>query len=419
VPRHHRILPLSLLLVSFATIAQPCGAAETSARTAVRFNTAFEGAALGQIEVLGETAFRVHVPGQQDERGRNRQATWFYFRMDNVRGRDLTLTLTGFTPGEYNDKPSLHMRGEPKPVFSYDNEHWQQFTEMSWDKEQQEGTLRFRPEADSVWLAFVPPYTHTRLVQLLKTVAASPHARVEIVGHSVLGRALPVVTVSDFSKPDATKKTIWLQARDHAWESPTSFIVEGALTFALSDEPAARDLRERYILVFTPMVDPDGSALGRVRFNANGWDFNRHWDEVDLRDPFWLQQTPEIWYYKKAIRDYAASGHTIALLVHLHNTASEYMTADAPTPAAMEHLKRFAEILEKKTQFDPTRPARFIAGYERRDSAPERWWMTYGVPLVLIEANVAPVKKLGGYPTVEQRTQFGRELLLAMAEAVE
>ena len=393
--------------------------AEPAARGAVRFNTAFEGAAMGDVEVVGETAFRVHVPGQQDARGRNRQATWFYFRMDNVRGRDLTITLTGFLPGEYNDRPASHMNGEPKPVFSFDGEHWQHFSTMDWESTKQEGTLHLRPESDSVWLAFVQPYPHSRLVRLLETIAASPHARVEIVGRSVLGRDLPVVTVSDFSKPDALKKTLWLQARDHAWESPTSFIMEGALKFIVSNDPAAQALRENYLLMFTPMVDPDGSALGRVRFNANGWDLNRHWDDVDLRDPVWLQRLPEIWYYKKAIRDHAATGHKIAVLVHLHNTISEYMAARAPTAADVPVLERFSEILVYRTQFDPARPLQLTPGFNRRTDAPIPWWAAYGVPLVLIETRIAPGKKLNGSPTAEHRLAFGRELLLAMAEAVQ
>src|SRR3954469_4096470 len=70
----------------------------------VTFSTAFEAASLGRIEKIDESTFRVHVLGQQDERGRNRAATWYCFRMDHVRGRDLTVTITDFI-GEYNDKP--------------------------------------------------------------------------------------------------------------------------------------------------------------------------------------------------------------------------------------------------------------------------------------------------------------------------
>jgi hypothetical protein len=392
--------------------------AET-ARGPVRFNTAFEGAALDRVEVVAETEFRVYVPGQQDERGRNRQATWYYFRMDNVRGREVTITLTGFLPGEYNDRPSAHMNAEPRPVFSHDGERWQHVVEQTWDDVKKEGRFTLRAETDSLWVALVPPYPHSRLVRLLGEVAATPHARVEVVGRSVLGRELPVVTVTDFATPDAAKKTVWLQARDHAWESPTSFVMEGALKFAVSDDPAARALRQKFILMFTPMVDPDGSALGRVRFNANGYDLNRHWDSIDLRDPTWLQRLPEVWYYKKAIRDYVGTGRKIALFIHLHNTISEYMSANAPTAEDVPFFTRFHEQLVAKTQFDPSRALQTRPGFNRPAGAPVPWWVTYGVPAALIELRIAPGKKLGGSPTAEHRLAFGRELLTAMAGAVE
>ena len=77
----------------------------SSARAqSITFNTNFEDASLGRIEKLDEQTFRCHVAGQSDERGRNRQANWYYFRMDHVKGRDLAITLTDFV-GEYNDKP--------------------------------------------------------------------------------------------------------------------------------------------------------------------------------------------------------------------------------------------------------------------------------------------------------------------------
>jgi hypothetical protein len=399
-------------------LAAPALHAAPAATGPVRFNTAFEGGALDRVEVVGETEFRVHVPGQQDRNGRNRQASWFYFRMDNVRGRDLKITLTGYQPSEYNGRPNSPINTDVRPVFSFDNEHWTHFTELEWDDAKKEQTVRLRPETDSVWLAFVPPYPESRLRRLLGEIAASPHARVEVIGRSVLGRDLPLVTITDFATPDANKQTIWLQARDHAWESPTSFIAEGAMRFAVSDDPEARALREKCILVLTPMMDPDGSALGRGRFNANGWDFNRHWDEVDLRDPEWLQRTPEIWYHKKAIRDYAAT-RRISLFVHLHNTNSEYMSAQAPTPAATPTLERLFQLLVERTQFEPARPLAVRPGFDRPIGSAAPWWAEYNVPVALIEARILAGKKLNGYPTVEQRTAFGRELILAMAAAVE
>src|SRR4051812_30347591 len=107
-----RYLALILSVVIGAIVAhaaQPTSAlAETNP---ILFNTAFESGSIGLIEKLGETEFRLHIKGQQDSRGRNRQATWFFFRMDDVAGRALTLHLTSFK-GEYNDKPASAPSGE-------------------------------------------------------------------------------------------------------------------------------------------------------------------------------------------------------------------------------------------------------------------------------------------------------------------
>jgi murein tripeptide amidase MpaA len=72
---------------------------------------------------------------------------------------------------------------------------------------------------------------------------------------------------------------VWLIARQHAWEAGTSFVMEGALRFVTSDDPRARALRERIVFKFVPMMAQDGVARGKVRFNLNGYDVNRHWDD--------------------------------------------------------------------------------------------------------------------------------------------
>lgn len=391
-------------------------AAENPAAGPVRFNTAFEGASLARVEAVSETNYRVYLKGEQDMRGRNRQATWVYFRMDNVRGRDLTVTLTGYLPGEYNDRPSAHMNAEAVPVYSHDGQTWKYFSEQAWDDNAKEGTVRIRAERDSLWIATIPPYPHARLVGLLREIEPLPHVRIESIGRSLHGRDLPLVTVTNFATPDISKKTVWLQSRQHAWESLTSFIAEGAMKFVVSDEPAARALRDQFVFIFTPMLDPDGCATGGVRFNANGYDVNRHWDEVDLRDPEWLRLAPEIWYPKKAVRDVVRSGRRVDLMVNLHNTIGEYLAANAPKEADVAMLNRFNELLLAETQFDPHRPMSMTPVGGRGGKA---WWADYGVPYALIETRISLGKKLGARPTAEHRLLFGRQLIQTMAKAVE
>ena len=130
--------------------------------------------------------------------------------------------------------------------------------------------------------------------------------------------------------------------------------MEGALRFITSDDPKARDLRRRAVFVFTPMVDPDGSATGQVRFNANGFDVNRHWDEVNLRQKRYLAAMPEIWYVKKAIASHVASGRKIHLMINLHNTETgEYLSTRANDEASRGIVKRLSDRLVRRRASGP------------------------------------------------------------------
>lgn len=382
----------------------------------VVFNTNFEGGSLGKIEVLADGRIRCAVLGQYDEHGRNRQANWYYFRMDGVRDREITLTLTDFV-GEYNGKPgACAMNAETIPVFSDDDEHWRHFPAMTWDDVKKEATLTFRPARDRIWIAHTPPYTHARLLRLLEQVDRSPSARVEVIGKTARGRDLHLVTATNFDRPDDGKRTVWLQARQHAWESGTSYVMEGAIRFILSDEAPARDLRDRVVFKFIPMLDPDGCATGKVRFNANGYDVNRHWDEVDLRRKEFLERMPEIWYAKKAILAQMDSGRPIDLMLNLHNTeTAEYLdsqAADAPTRSLMS---RFFDTLVASTTFDPNQPLRLA---DRPDHTTNSLYHERKVPVMLMEQRISVSKKLGRRLAVEDRLAFGGQLIAVMGQAV-
>ncbi|MSU62067.1 MAG: hypothetical protein EXS31_06675 [Pedosphaera sp.] len=382
----------------------------------VTFNTNFEGASLGKIEKLDDNKFRCHVAGQYDERGRNRQATWYFFRMDAVKGREVTLTLSDLV-GEYNDKSgTAAMSSDIIPVFSYDSERWQHFAAMDWDDQKKEATLKFRAERDTIWIAHIPPYTTSRLQRLLAEINRHPHVLVEIVGKTVQGRDLSLVKVTNPHVPDSQKKNVWLIARQHAWEAGTSFVMEGALRFVTSDDASAVELRDRVIFNFVPMMDPDGCVGGKVRFNANGYDVNRHWDEVDLRSKTLLERMPEIWCVKKAIFGWLNSGRGIDLMLNLHNTEStEYLQTLAEDESALKKMERLYERLAMETSFDPSRK---FSVSSNPDSTTNSLWKERRIPVLLMEQRIGFSSKLGRRPTVEDRLTFGRKLIATMAETV-
>jgi hypothetical protein len=145
---------------------------------------------------------------------------------------------------------------------------------------------------------------------------------------------------------------------------------------------------------------------------------NRQWDEVNLRDKQWLQRIPEIWYPKKAILAQHAR-RPIAIMLNLRNTEmNEYVEtmADAEPHQAMFH--RFFEQLVATTAFDPSRPKLTLWAPTGPSNTTNSLWREARIPIALMEQRVGPSRKLGGrIMTTEERLEFGRKLIVLLAEA--
>jgi hypothetical protein len=225
-----------------------------------------------------------------------------------------------------------------------------------------------------------------------------------------------LLTITSPQTPEANKKVIWLMARQHSWETGTSWVCEGALRFLLSDDAEAARIRDGYIFKVFPMADPDGVFRGGVRFNVHGYDLNRNWDTVDAR------LMPEIFSQRKAILEWVDGGHRLDLFLTLHNTESnEYVRG----PSAVQPLaERFWKLLVDRTAFHSPEPPRgdrsgpSTPQAKGRMSAPSGLFHDRQIPAFLMEQMVNPSPKLGRAPTVEDRLQFGAQLAQIMCEAV-
>ena len=246
---------------------------------AITFHTNFEGGSLGKPREVSSGHYECPVIGQTDQDKRNRQASWYYFRVDGAQGQALTLDMTDL-PGEYNYKPNQGaITAETIPFYSEDDgKTWAQVADATYDKNGPFLRLRITPRTNRVWIAHQPPYTTENLSRLLKDV---PKSAQEVIGKSVEGRDLRLLTFTDSAVPAEKKKHIWIFFRQHAWESGSSWAGEGAVRFLLSNDPEAVRIRRSTIFKIFPMCDPDGVTHGRVRFNTNGYDLNRNWDVED------------------------------------------------------------------------------------------------------------------------------------------
>jgi hypothetical protein len=369
----------------------------------ITISSDFEGGSLGPVERLSETRFRARVPGQADQEGRNRQVTWYFFRVDGARGREVSVTLTDLS-GEYDYRPgAVGIDERTPPWMSADGRAWALVPGWKADRERAEATLSFTAPADRVWVAHLEPYPWSRLEAFLAEIRGHPELRTEVIGRSVEGRELHLLTIG--RGPAA----IWLMCRQHAWESGTSFVAEGAVRHLLSDE--ARDLRERATFRILPMMDPDGCARGGVRFNRHGFDLNRNWDTADPADPESRRLMPEICAAKEAI----LKAGPFRLFLTLHNQeAGGWMSGSERHRAVAERL---VEALRGRTPLDGSpRPPR-AKPPRGRASVVDFLEGERGLPAFILEQGVAWDPTLGRVPSSRDRLEFGRILVRAMVEA--
>jgi hypothetical protein len=379
---------------------------------AISISTQFEAGSASPVERVSETHFRVGVAGEADQDKRNRQASWYYFRIDGAKGRTVTIELTNLL-GEYNYQSGVHaVTRNTRPVWSEDNRSWEHLEKVEWDDTKKELRFQVTPRTDRLWVAHVPPYTTEHLKTLLADLRRETSVRVESVGKTVQGREIPLVTLNDRA---GGRPVIWIMARQHAWETGTSHMMDAALRWLVSSDPEARHFRTAATWKIFPMADPDGCARGGVRYNANGYDLNRNWDNVDPK------LMPEIAAQRAALLRWIDGGRKIDFFLTLHNQENTDHVEGLLTLGGFEALGRaFYNNLKENTSFSSRlsgprdSPATTTPGKKGRMNVIQGLFHERQVPAFLLETSVEPVTSLGRPRTVEDWQAFGPGLVRAV-----
>ena len=79
------------------------------------------------------------------------------------------------------------------------------------------------------------------------------------------------------SRPEeiAIRRAIVITSRVHPGESNASFIVDGILTYLVSDDDVAKYLRNNFVFKIIPMLNPYGVIVGNYRCSLSALDLNR------------------------------------------------------------------------------------------------------------------------------------------------
>lgn len=219
---------------------------------------------------------------------------WFYYRVVGVQGRSLTMKIE-------NAGQAAYPRGwdNYKACASYDNETW---FRVPTDYEDGVLTISHTPSHDEIYYAYFAPYPMERHVDLVAHYAAMGAVSHEVLGQTLEGRDMDVLSVG------TGDKVIWVDARQHPGETMAQWWMEGFFgRLTNPDCEIAAALTAKATFYAVPNMNPDGGARGNLRTNAAGANLNREWGLATM------ERSPEV---KLVMDKMAKTGVNLCLDVH-------------------------------------------------------------------------------------------------------
>ncbi len=251
----------------------------------------------GQVLEIDQAARLIRiVPTPHQDRG---WPCWWCVRVDGIRtGETITLDV-GNAPWATPDRAA----------FSTDNQHWTQ-TEPG-TRSGKRIAYRHQVNAETAFFAWGPPFVPEDGAELCRRAAAAcPQAEAFELCRTRADRAVPALRVAPASEGSPPVAGIWVQARQHAWESGSSWVCQGFVEWLVSDDSRARRLRERARITVVPIMDVDNVAIGAGGKAQKPQDHNRDWSDR----PHW----PSVVAAQRAMKRMDKAGQ-FDLFIDLHN----------------------------------------------------------------------------------------------------
>jgi hypothetical protein len=326
----------------------------------------FEGASVRVLERQVESQTIRFMPGGEAARG---WPCWWSFRVSGLRPAEpLVLRLVPSdavlpAEGAALQKPLAPGWAMPdRATYSRDGKVWQHTA----PGEKKDGEMIYTippvlseagagagPGAGAVLVAWGPPYPPSRAVNYVAEAGKEQRLAQEMeLCRSREGRSVPLLRVSEGDRVPERRFGIWVQARQHAWESGSSWVWEGFTDWIVSEEPEATWLRQHAEIYLVPIMDVDNTATGNGGKDALPHDHNRDWSEK----PNWN----EVAAAQRILRSLAAEGR-LDVFLDLHNPApgdkKAFYFAGPPEllqPAARAGREEFLKL--SKEEITPVMP---------------------------------------------------------------
>lgn len=277
----------------------------------LKVSTDFEGGS-AIVESIDAAAHMVRLmPGGDPQRG---WPCWWYVRIDGLeRGEQLTLNLGGSNKPARNDgketgRPIAAGWAMPmKAAVSSDNEKWEQ--SLPGKRDQSRMLYQITGTGGPMWVAWGPPFTSRNTDALIAEVEKRlPSAKGFELSQTREQRPVRGLRITEARDP--APRGVWVQARQHAWESGASWVARGFAEWLAGDDAEARWLRANAEVVIVPVMDVDNVATGNGGKESAPRDHNRDWDDQPIH--------PEVAAAQRTLAEWGKAGR-LDVFLELHN----------------------------------------------------------------------------------------------------
>jgi len=324
---------------------------------------------------------------------------WFYFRIKGVKNRFIRVTITSTDVN--------------RPMYSYNNRDFTRFTAS------ESPSLRMFQKTfteDTVYVAYYTPYNYSYLQERLTEWQLSPFAKIDTLGLTDHGLPIQQITITDPFVSDTNKYKVWIHARTHPGETPSSWHFDGIVQKLLSSDEVISYYRQNVILYLIPFTNPDGVYYGRSRTNFSGVDLESNWDKSET------ETSTEVKMLRQQMMK-INSERVLSVFNNLHSQAASFCTfwihtASSTSPRFYRKEYQFFNLnTSDNPYFDPddysesNLQAYFPEGWLWSNHGEQVMALTYETPYDQYSTDV--------WVTNENLIEIGQRNVYAIAEYLE
>lgn len=360
--------------------------------TQIAFDANFES---GNINTVTTTdSINYTVTTKTDIGGR-----WFYFRIVGVKNRFIRVTITNTDVN--------------RPVYSYNNRDFVRFTAS------ESPSLRMFQKTfteDTVFVAYYTPYNYSYLQERIDEWRLSSFVKVDTLGITDNGFPIQQIMITDPTVPNLNKHRVWIHARTHPGETPSSWHFDGIVQKLLSNDEVISFYRQNVIFYLIPFTNPDGVYYGRSRTNFSGVDVESNWDKSEA------ETCKEVKILKQQMTQ-INSDHVISVFNNLHSQAASFCTFWIHTASSTSNrfYRRQYQFANLNTSDNPYFLQSDYSESNLLPRYPEGWlWANYGEQVLALTYETPYDKYSNGtWVTNANLIEIGQRNVFAIAEYLE